>query len=582
MLVSSTALQSSAQPPRPGTDDNGLTENESATLWSRDNDSRYISNAAYRDAYGENRTAIQQIANGTDLTFRQPPATAARWTSADHEEFAPGDASTSVYPPHANRTNGSLVRDAHATIFAVTPSTTVHAAPGETVTYAAPTGTVRGVVDYRVVAGETFSGTGTVIGRSHRITEIRLRRDGEVIDRTSGSHQPELPYELVAGTETLQLEADIQVTVTRRIPVSNTTNASAPSSPATPSNASGGNPTASAGDGPPTRVRSTTETVTAVDRIEVRTYDLDPQVATARYPDGDLGIAVYRQVPWQGLSLTVNGSHRVRGIWRFYTARDPRWDTLLSASTTGTSRVDSPALPVGVHAYPSRLGPRVEPTHGGPRFLEIWGTERSSPAGTLPKTVLVDVVERPYTSSFGLAIRSPAIDTEEARVQGIVRGVNASLASDTTRHLRESDLEVRVVDQSADQATLYIELTDAETGAPITLAPTTDPRYKPIVEGRDGYIAIAGRHVRTNASGQATITVQQSGVYTARYVPGSWLTHDPAYTAAADTARWHPLVTIGGWFELLLTAIQWFLPFALAVYAGRRLGEIFTPRGRFE
>jgi len=31
-----------AEPPRPGTEDNGLTENESATLWSRDADN-YIS-----------------------------------------------------------------------------------------------------------------------------------------------------------------------------------------------------------------------------------------------------------------------------------------------------------------------------------------------------------------------------------------------------------------------------------------------------------------------------------------------------------------------------------------------------------
>ena len=107
VLVSSIVPPSGARPPRPGTDENGLNESEAATLWSHDDDSQYISNEAYREAYGENRTAVHQLANGTDLTFTQPPATAARWTRADHEEFSAGQATTSVYPPHATLTNGT-------------------------------------------------------------------------------------------------------------------------------------------------------------------------------------------------------------------------------------------------------------------------------------------------------------------------------------------------------------------------------------------------------------------------------------------------------------------------------------------
>ncbi|WP_255152208.1 hypothetical protein [Halorarius halobius] len=548
LLVASVAAPlAGARPPRSETDDNGLTENESATLWSRDDDS-YVTSAEYREAYDDNRTALEQVANGTDLTFKRPPSTAARWTRADHEEFPSGNESTSLYPPHANLTDGRFVRDAHATIFAVTPSTTAHVAPNETAVYAAPTGTVRGVVDYRVLTAGQLPGINASISSgavTHDIDEVRLRRDGEVIARGNGTCRPELDYRLVQGREQLQLAADIRVTVT-------------------------------------TPTTTISETVTVMDTVTVRTHDLQVDVRTARYPDGDLGIAVYRNGPWQGIRLSETGSRRVRGVWRFYTARDPRWDQLVKSTATNDSRVTSPILPVGVHAYPSRFGPRVEPTGNGPEFVEVWGIDHRSPAATLPENVTVDVVEDTYRTSFGMAVRTRVNDTESIRVPGIVRGVNASLASITERRtISESRLEVRRLGQTNDRARFLLELTAADTGEPITLQRTDNPRYAPIVPGRNGYIRFAGERIRTNASGLATVTVTESGVYTARYVPGSWLTHDPAYTTAAATVRWHPLGTIAGWLELLTTGITWFLPFAVALYAGRKLGDIFAPRTRY-
>lgn len=571
LLVSSVVPLAGGQPPRPGTDDNGLNESEAATLWSHDDDSRYITNEAYRDAYGENRTTLHQLANGTDLTFTQPPATAARWTRADHEEFTAGGASASLYPPHANRVNGVLVRDAHATAFAVTPSTTTHPTPNESVVYAAPTGTLRGVVDYRVAVPEQATvgnRTTSYSLASHRIDEVRLLRDGEVIASGTGTHRPELPYELSGGSETLRLEADIHVEVTKAVTIVKTTNRTSP-------NGTWINETHTS-----TRTTVTSETVTVSDTVEVNTYDLRTQVSTARYPDGDRGIAVFRNVPWQGVQLT--DSHRVRGVWRFYTARDTRWDTLVRSSARGTTRTPSPALPVAVHAYPSKLGPRTEPTGNGPELLEVWGIEHPSPSAGLPENVTVDVVEQPYTTSYGLAIRTSVGQPETIRVRGIVRGVNATLNRESEpRVIRESIIDVRVLSQTDEQARLLVELSEAETGEPIVLSPTSDVRYEPIVDGRDGYIELAGKQIETNASGMATVTVSEPGVYTARYVPGSWLTHDPAYTSAADTTRWHPLGTVAGWLELLTTGLTWFLPFALAVYAGRQLGTIFGLRGRY-
>jgi hypothetical protein len=88
---------------------------------------------------------------------------------------------------------------------------------------------------------------------------------------------------------------------------------------------------------------------------------------------------------------------------------------------------------------------------------------------------------------------------------------------------------------------------------------------------RTGYISIAGQQVETNASGVATVTVDDPGIYTARYNPGSWLSQNPAYVGSTATARWHPLTTIDGWFALLVEVGWQLLPFAVVFYAGTRL-----------
>jgi len=61
-----------ADPPRPGTEGNGLTENESSTLWSRDADS-YISQEEYRQRYGENRPLSIRSPTGRTLRSNGRP-----------------------------------------------------------------------------------------------------------------------------------------------------------------------------------------------------------------------------------------------------------------------------------------------------------------------------------------------------------------------------------------------------------------------------------------------------------------------------------------------------------------------------
>jgi len=563
-------LQAVAQPPRPGIEGNGLTENESATLWSRDDDTGYIGTDAYEAAYNESRGAVQQVGNATDITFTSPPATAATWTRNDFADYQAGAVTESVYPPHADRRNGSYLRDVHATMFAVTPATVTHQTPNGTRRYVAPNGTLRAVIDYRVAVPPPDRGdnrTTTYALLDHEIESVALWADGERLTRRSGAHRLTIPYQLPAETRSLRLVANVSVALQQ------TTTVRA----AVTDELANGTTT--------TRIRRSvretrrTNHVVVRDQLSVVPYDPAPRVAYARYPDGDLGVLAYHDQPWQGLTLTATGSHRVRGIWRFYTARDPRWDSLVHATDTGTTRRDSDVLPVAVHAYPSRLGPRAEPTGSGPDLLQVWGREQPSPAATLPDTVHVEVVDQPYEASYGIAVRTATGRPETATVRGIVRGVEIPVEPDRRpRQVRASRLTVRTLTETADGARLLVRLEDATTGAPIALGATATARFEPLTDTRDGYIALAGERIQTNSSGLATVTVSEPGVYTAWYRPGSWLGNDPAYTSDGAIARYHPLATIAGWIDLLTTALLWALPFLFVLYLGRQLGRLLTPR----
>jgi len=551
-----------ADPPRPGTEGNGLSENESATLWSRDADN-YISQEEYRQRYGEDRTSVHQLANGTDITFKRPPATAATWTRNDFEDLDAGGSDTSVHPPHASLEDGVFIEDAHATVFAVQPSTRGHLESGETPLYIAPEGTMRGFVDYRIRVPEGDSSGSTTVDWSltdHAIQEVRLKKDGETIARSDGSHTPVLDYQIEEGRSVrLSLEADIytELKKTTRIDRGNYTDV---------------------------YVDYPTETRTVSDSITVEIYDLSATTSYAEYPNGDTGVAIFQSRPWQGYTLTADTDTKVRGVWRFYTARDSNWDSLIRSDRYSSDTVDSEAIPVYVHAYPSRIGPRAEPERDGPVITDTWGTERGSPVGTIGENVNIEVVDQSYTPTFGVAVRAETVDRDALRVDGIVRGVSASLTEPETgseRQLRRSNLSLTVVDKNSSHATLRVELRDNQTGEPIVL--DTDGRLAPFGgDIRNGYITVDDQRLVTDESGVALLTVDSPGLYTATYHPGSWLSHNPAYVRETATTRWHPLGTLDSWFGLILNVGWQLIPFFVMFYAGHRLLRMLGPEDFFK
>ncbi|WP_188884152.1 hypothetical protein [Halarchaeum grantii] len=552
LLVSATVIGlATASHPRPGSEDNGLSPNQSATLWSRDSDA-YTSESAYQQRYGTQRTALQQLADGTDITFTRPPATASTWTRHDFRDLPTSDPQTSIRPANADVEDGVFIADAHATIFAAQPSTRAHRSSDETTTYLAPDGTLRGFIDYRVRHPNTTGNTSANWTLTdHQISSITLQQDGETIARTANTQTPVLDYQLETARRTeLTLTATIEVSVQKTVQPNGTQQAV----------------------GSTTRV----ETITVSDSLSASVYDLWAYPYYAQYPNGDAGVAIFQSRPWQGYTLTQDGNASARGVWRFYTARHTGWDTLITSTRDGETRTDSDAIPVSVHAYPSRIGPVADPVRTGPEIVETWGINRSSPASTLAENVHIDVVNGTYTTTYGVAVRAADVDRHALRVGGIVRGVNATIIqpqAGSTRHLRESNLTARVLSQNTSAATVRLELRDNRTGAPIDLS--ENQRGRPLASSPDGYISIGGRHVETNTSGVAVVTLDQPGVYTAQYHPASWLGANPAYVRDQASVRWHPLGTIRGWFQLAFEVGWQLVPFVVMFYAGQRLLRIF-------
>ncbi|QLH76948.1 hypothetical protein HZS55_06410 [Halosimplex rubrum] len=476
-------------------------------LWSRDED---ISDPVALDALIDDETTGRDaLALTTDIPFDSPPRGVEQWNRENVGDFPSFDRDTSVHPPGVSLTDRRYVRDAYIEIFTAQPSTRAKLSPDDQPRYVAPTGSLLAVSDYRVrIPEDSVTETERTYWNltGHDVTETRLLVDGEEEARNDGNRRPRFEYDFgdnVGIDHTLTVESTITVTVGRLhercVPT------------------------------PPddecsywiTSFENQTSEVTVRDSISVTEYYLDIMGFHARYPDGDLGTVVIKSDPWLGYSLPTGD---VRGVWRFYSARDPTWDTLVSASASGSSRSHSPVHPLRVFAYPIKTGPTVSPAEKV-ELLMVNGGQRQPP--TLPGAVDLDVLEEPYTESFSIATRidTPAQDISDVTAHGLVRGVETSadprLFEEVAIH--RSNLSLSVLNTTATTASVRVSLRDVETDTPIETA------------DREGRIVLAGKEVQTGRDGTLTTTISRpSGAIGARYEPGEWWLSTTAYVGDSD------------------------------------------------
>jgi len=528
LVASTAAVPVGAHPPN--STDHGVSEETFHKLWSGDQD------GATDGANLSNGSAVEQLGEGTDVPFDSPPRAVERWNRGDHSEFPATNSSVSIHPPDADLTSDQFIKEAYTEVFAVQPSTRARLSSSRQPLYVAPDGTLRGTVDYRVaVPPDDTSGDRRVYWslESHQVEETRLLVDGDEETTAGGSHTPALSYSLdgYAGEDhQLTLQANISVRLRKEVEVC----------------------TAHNDEGDCTNWESSvsypTETVTVTDSIEVTKYDLAVSGFIAEYPNGDLGLVVYKNQPWLGYQLP-NGD--VRGVWRFYSARDKDWDTLVYSSDDGQRTAHSPLHPLQVNAYPIETGPTPSPRRNV-TILDVYGTSTSPP--TLPSNVHLDVLTEPYTASYGIATRATTDEQPETvRAWGLVRGVEADRPGDEFARIQidESNLTLGVVNQTEDTVTVRITLLNANTDAPINTAE------------RDGYVVVNGQRVNTTGNGTVRMTIERSpGGVSARYEPGHWWLNPPGYTGDSDT-----VLLQGSVLQLVSTLFRIGVPVSLFLLA---------------
>lgn len=505
LVATLSAMPSAAHPPDGPA--HGVDETTFHTLWSGDADDADAADLEARPTGSAEE--MRTLAAATDIPLDAPPEAVERWNRGDHREFPATDAEASIHPESAVLRDGTFVKDAYAAVFAVQPSTRALVTPTEQPLFVATEGTLLGTVDYRLETPRASIGPNRSVEWSlenHGIDKVRLVVDGELLAARPGTHTPTLQYEFEdAGLpRTLTLEADITATVSRRI--------------STCGDWDPNNSTCGRWDGSTDR---RTETITVSESIEVEPYELSLTGAWGRYPDGALGLALYRNQPWSGYAVPGGD---VRGVWRFYSARDERWDRLVASAVDGDARFHSPMHPLQVYAYPFEPGPTASP-RDAVTILETYGLQVTPPS--LPPTVNLDVIDEPYTASYGLVTRTETSGGRDwtVRATGLVRGSATAVTAADLREvpIHESELELEVLESNEEHVTVQVRLTDAVTGEPIA------------TKGRRGYVLLDGERVETNASGIANRTMPRpAGGLAARFVPGPWWPEPVGYVGDSD------------------------------------------------
>jgi len=502
-VVGGFALPVGADPP--DEPNHGVNETRFDALWSGDVDSDDPPEDARNDS------AMNELAAYTDIAFDDPPEAVERWNDGDHGEFPNTSWRTSIHPRGTSLSDGIFVKDSYVELFAIQPSTRVHQSPNGTDLYVAPEGRLLATTDYRIVPPGTHRYNETTITWSvdeHRIEETRLLVNDTIVSTAGNTHTPELPYDSLdeynGETVTLTVETDIYAGLWRE----NETclvriNESVCDEFSRKSNY--------------VRGQHTVET-----SVDVTVHSLTSRVTEARHPSGRRSFAVHASEPWRGYTV---GETTVNGIWQFYSARDPRWDTLVASTSTGRETWDSPMHPLRVNAFPSSLGASISPDRTG-EPVTVYGNTTTPPS--LHPTLDFDVVTSPYETSQGLVTGVDAVDTTTGNITayGMVRGVQDTQTADSfaSVEVSNSSLTLTVKETTPENVTLAISLQETETGAPIDTS------------ARSGSIVVDGESVNTNVTGTVRLTVPRTaGAVSARYDPAPWWQGSSSYTPDTDT-----------------------------------------------
>ena len=524
--------------------DYGVNETRFPLLWSEDLDQQNRSSDEFEDTIPSELEFSARLAGSTDVPFEKPIEDVERWNSGDLQDFDPGGEKTSVHPEGAHLEDGLYIRDAHASIAAVQPSTVLHS--GNTSTrYITPDGEVLTIADYRVrVPDDDTSGS----VRHHwsiaesTIDTVVLQTEGWVLDADRG-HRSTLEYQGLSGAQNLTVEA----TITARLRHETRT-------------CTDYNSTIGSCEGSwETEVDYPTEQVTATDSrhaVVTQINDRGGKRVTFENETTHTGAVIHPGTRWS--AIDVGSDARLRGNWWFYSAGVDGWQTMVSRTETETARTNSSVRPAQLHAIPTQKQPdmpsKATDDAEPPLVIEeAWGSEHAGPS--LPSEIAIPAVGN-YTNATSIAVRSeplPAATFDDVTVHGIVRGQSETISVTDNGTVRDTTLELTVLETNSSGTLVQATVTETKTGDPVTT----------------GQVEIGSQSAALNASGMAVFELEKrpSSLITGQYVPADWWHADQLYSAAEDRTTVPPnYPEFQKLVQLFLVTLLWFFPVALAVY----------------
>ncbi|WP_319633701.1 hypothetical protein [Natronorubrum aibiense] len=268
------------------------------------------------------------------------------------------------------------------------------------------------------------------------------------------------------------------------------------------------------------------------------------------------GVVVHPGSTWSAIDVATDA--RLRGNWRFYAAAVDGWHTMVTRTKTETTRTNSSVRPTQIHAVPTQERPDI-PSRGtdddGPSLVieEAWGSTRNGP--TLPEAIDIPTVDR-YVDATSIAVQSeglPAATFDEVTVHGIVRGQSQTVSIDDDGTVRETKLNLTVLEANSSGVLVQARVTETATDEPVT----------------SGHVEVANQSAAVNASGMAVLELEErpSLLVDGQYIPAEWWRTDQLYSGAEDRAKIPPKYPeFQKIVQLVLVTLLWFLPVSLAVY----------------
>ncbi|WP_239642060.1 hypothetical protein [Natrinema versiforme] len=527
-----------------GGPDHGVNESRFYLLWSEDTEQANLSNDDFAANASSSAEFTQRLSQSTDYLFDDPIEDVEQWNSGDFGEYAAGDAATSVHPESAALEDGRYIKDAHASIFAVQPSTVLQSGT-ESTTYIAPKGEVLATADYRVAVPDDRE-SGPVREEwsleEAELEEVELQANGQQLDSNT-SHRSTLEYSGLSGDPTLTVAVDIAAQLRHERRTCDEYNRSTDSC-----------------DGSwETELTHPSEQLTVTDSRNTTVNRLDTATGTqtAFETDGEqTGAVVHPGTIWS--AIEIDDDTRVRGSWRFYSAGDAGWHTMVSRTETETTRANSTVRPAQLYAVPMQAEPDVssdamETVEPPLEIEDAWGSERGGPS--LAEAIDVTPVNQ-YVNSSSVALQSESIAADSfdtVTVHGIVRGQSQTVSLADDGIVRETNLNLTVLDADSSGTVVEATVTENATGEPVAT----------------GRVEVGNQSAPLNASSMARLHLEErpSIVVDGTYVAEDWWRTETMYATAEDRAKIPPKYPkFAQLVQLALVTLLWFLPVALAVY----------------